>query len=75
MPFGFRLRGFSIVVEVFAGISDELFENLWGNTTNPNPDLSEKTIKLTEKVLKVGVGGSIVTESSKHVNNTYSVYA
>ena len=60
MPFGVRIRRFGFLLEVVTGVSDEIFENIWVNSTNPNTPASEKK-------------GSIASESSKHVNKTYSI--
>ncbi len=66
MPFGFRLRGAGFMLEIFAGISDELMEAFMTNSTNSKEEL-------VDKVLKVGAGGSEVSLSRQYINETYSL--
>lgn len=69
MPFGFRARGWGVLVEVFVGVSDELFEELM----RKNSTTSEGVNGLAEKVIKVGFGGAAVTESRDCVKGASSL--
>ena len=72
MPFGFKLPGWGVVVEVFVGVSDELFEELMGKNST-TPSTSEGVNGLAEKVIKVGFGGAAVTESRDCVKGASSL--
>lgn len=61
MPFGIRVRGWGVVVEVFAGFSDELFEQFWNGTSSNSNGSSivvnstdDKIIWEVQRLLRVG---------------------
>jgi|GEM_PF-3598211 uncharacterized Fe-S cluster protein YjdI len=71
MPFGLRVSGWGFVIEVVAGVSDELFEGFWGNPNTTST--SEGISKLAEEVVKVGAGGAVVTESRDCIKGASSL--
>jgi hypothetical protein len=73
MPFAFRFRCRTFILEFCSGVFDEFLEAFLKNSTDVPRSDADKLFNVAEKVLVIGAGGAVCAETGNLVNGGCSL--